>query len=124
MSIKIIKDITDVELTDDLITARNALPDSEVAYARTLFDSTYTNDELRLLLANNRIGTRVCNSCRKDRGPLMTCRKCRCTRWCSLTCAIRDHESHVKWCCQKDGPRDATGPLATAIAKTTPHYSS
>jgi len=117
MSIKVIRGLADIEITDDLIIAKNALPDSEVVYARSLFNTKFTDDELRLMLANNRRGTLVCNFCRKDRLRLMTCRNCKCTRWCSLPCAQRDRETHLKWCCQKDGPRDVTGPLATVVVQ-------
>ena len=100
------------------------LPQSEVDYAKQFISSSsseqkFSDQDIRSLLVNNRLGNKICNYCwKKDPATLrrlQLCNKCFLTWYCSEQCKSADQKKHLEWCCNPQASRDM-GPLKTSFA--------
>jgi hypothetical protein len=120
---KLDQSIKDIARCQMIARAAKKIPKAEVDYVIEHFramgetSQPVTEDELRAALVFNRISIPVCNFCsKKGRKTYLMCTDCECTWWCNAHCCAMDAETHKKWCCNPDGPRDM-GPMATVFTK-------
>lgn len=77
-----------------------------------------SDQEIRFMLASNRLSNKICNSChKKDKktlAKLVLCKECCLTWYCGPRCQQRDQLRHKLWCCNPKASIDQ-GPMKTMI---------